>query len=164
MCVCAYGGEWLWWSPARGWVKQKSKVGGCIRTRRVHGREARWDLWVEGCQHCETGLFLCCASWFLSYLYPYSLYLFLSGNYTSAPKYEFYLKLCFVVLAECLFGRPGSYDLRSLSGKERTPQGPLSGPPDCLDTSLILESWKIFFPIFQDKNSNFSSFLSNFSR
>ena len=30
MYVCAYEGEWLWWSPARTRVKKKSKAGGCI--------------------------------------------------------------------------------------------------------------------------------------
>ena len=36
------------------------------------------------------------------------------------PNYESYFKLCFAVLDECLFGRPGSPDLRLLSIKERT--------------------------------------------
>ena len=38
----------------------------------------------------------------------------------SIPTYVFYLSFALRCWTECLFGRPGSLDLRSLSTKERT--------------------------------------------
>merc|ERR1711867_105469 len=61
MYVCTYEGEWLWWSPARTRVKKKSKVGGCIWTKRVHGRDTRWDMGGRASTLCDWAIIVLCA-------------------------------------------------------------------------------------------------------
>ena len=121
VCVCAYEGEWLRWSPAQTQLKEKSKAGECIWSKRDTWMGDKSGTRREGRQQYETVLLLCCCAPLMSSLiYPYLCISFLPGNYTSThPTTSLFTSLQTCVCVS--FWEPGSSDLCSLSCiEERT--------------------------------------------